>query len=163
MVHRAVRVGALFGLLTASSFAVRAATADPFQDANVVDEIGLARLAEEAGDAALSSLLRAPTPRQRALMAVRASPHARVPEALLAPLVQLACARDPALAPEAAHAAYQIASTLSASELGAHEALHADLRGALSAFACADAEPKPRADIAALLSQAASALKRLVN
>ncbi|MDB4985661.1 MAG: hypothetical protein JWN04_839 [Myxococcaceae bacterium] len=136
---------------------------DPFADADAIDELGVARVAEEAGDVTLRAYLLEPVPRQRALIAVRASVHARAPEALLEPLAKLACGRDPALAPEAARASYEIASRLAVDELSAREVLRGDLGAARTALQCVEEKPPPRADIVALLTQVRAALDVLLR
>ncbi|MDB4975505.1 MAG: hypothetical protein JWN48_3846 [Myxococcaceae bacterium] len=135
----------------------------PLRDGDAVDEIGLARIAEEAGDAQLAARILAPSPRQQALVAVRASLHARAPEALLPALAKLACGRDPVLAPEAARACFEIAAHLSADALARREVLRSDLRAARTALQCSERAPAPRADISAWLAQAGAALDALLR
>jgi len=98
--------------------------------ADRIDEIGCARSAHEVGDQGLLSALTTPTNREKTLVAVRAAPYAHAPEDLLVGLVELACGRDPSLAPEAALSLHTIADTLSARELSTREVLIADLRRA---------------------------------
>ena len=56
--------------------AVSAAATDPFRDCDPIHEIGLARLADEAGDAVLAAalVLGPEASRERALLAIRATP-----------------------------------------------------------------------------------------
>lgn len=155
--HLAVAALALLCTGTSSS------SYDPLGQGDALDEIGLARVADEAGDAALAAELGDPRRRARALVAARASLYARAPEALVPALAALACGRDPALAPEAGEALARIAGRLHASELSAREVLLDDLRAARRALACADAAPRPRADIVAQLAQLALALDALLR
>jgi hypothetical protein len=157
-------LGALFWLGALSLWpAGRAGAQDPFAQADAIDEISLARLAEERGDAALRARLRDTTQRTATLIAVRASPHARAPEALLVALAQLACGRDPVLAPEAARALFQSTARLSSSALSGREVLRSDLASARDALACSDKKPLPRADIRSLISHVRAALDALLG
>lgn len=133
---------------------------DPAQDLRT--EIGLARVAEELGDAELSARLGPASARLASLVAVRASPYARAPERQIAALAAHACGRDPLLAPEAAFALREIAERLRPSELAARESLRSDLEAARAALACVD-RPPPRADIAQALAELAAALERLLR
>ena len=126
-----------------------------------VGELGLARTAEELGDAALAARLLGPGSSVDKLLAVRASRYARAPEALLVPLAGLACGRDPQLAPEASFALLRIAEQLRPSELAVRESLRSDLQRAREALACAEAVPAPRADLVQQLTLAAALLGAL--
>lgn len=133
---------------------------DPLAYADVVSEIGLARLADDAGDATLTSWLKSSTRRDLQLVAVRATPHAFAPERLVPQLAPLLCGRDPVLAPEAGLALAQLAQSLRPSDLAVREASLGDVRAAREALQCAkDNEPALRADLvsAALLLDAALA------
>jgi len=130
---------------------------------SATDELDLARAAEEGGDARLVAALREPLVRQTAAWAARSAPHARAPEALIAPLARLACGRDPALAPEAAMALVRLSARLTPSELGAREVLQSDLRAAREALACVELKPLPRADVVVALAQLAATLDGLLR
>ncbi len=134
-----------------------------FEGGDLIEEIGLARLAEEAGDAHLAAHLADPNARQAALIATRASPYAHAPEALVPALAELACGRDPVLAPEAAHALHVVAERLAPVELAAREVLKSDLARARSALACAERDPSTRPDVALSLAELAAALDALVR
>jgi hypothetical protein len=162
MMLHARHLACLAALLLGST-PVQAGATDPLLSASLSDDLGLARLAEEAGDAWLLAHLVAPTARAEVLAAVLASPFARAPEGLLAPLATLACGRDPALAPAAARALFDATSRLSPAALSAREVLQADLRSARQALHCSETEPLPRADIRAFLAQAGSALDMLLR
>lgn len=162
-----LRTRTLVGALCAAGTAIRlgfaqAETPDPFREAEVVDAIGLARLADEAGDAALLRALRDPSSREHALIAARAAPNAHAPELLVPALVPLACGRDPVLAPEAAMAISAISARLLPSEVAAREVLLSDLRTMSVAVSSALKELKsPRPDILFALTEAASAFAGL--
>lgn len=144
------------GLLASGA---QALAADPLAQADLVSPIGLARLADEVGDASLTGWLKAPNRRDLTLVAVRATPFAFAPERLIVQLAPVLCGRDPVLAPEAGVAMAQIAERLQPSELAAREAAAYDLRKAREALGCVKQEPLPRADLvaAALLLDAALA------
>ncbi|HEX5657252.1 MAG TPA: hypothetical protein VFX59_08650 [Polyangiales bacterium] len=126
---------------------------DAFAFTDACDELSLARAAEAAGDTALTAALEAD--RYRAVLAIRASEHARAPELLIPALAAHACGRDPTLAPEAAAALRKLARRLTPSELADREALQRDLERARTSLHC---EHAPRADIAAALAELAAAL-----
>lgn len=128
-----------------------------------VDELDLARHADELGDARLRAALEDPSARPAAAWAARSAALARAPEALIPALARLACGRDPALAPEASHALRRIAERLTVSELAAREVLQTDLRDARHALACVAREPLPRADIVFELAQLGAALDALLR
>jgi len=136
---------------------------DPLASARAVDELDLARVAEDVGDARLLAALQEPQDRCAAALAARAAAHARAPEALIVPLAKLACGRDPALAPEAAHTLLVLADQLSAAQLGAREVLAHDLVAARQALACRAQKPLPRADIALALAQLGATLDALLR
>ena len=152
-----------------------AARGDALATARALDELDLARVAEDAGDARLLAALRAslapgatvpfdaPEDRQVAALAARAAAHARAPEALIVPLAKLACGRDPALAPEAAHALLLLADLLSPSQLVAREVLAQDLEQARRALDCVAQRPLPRADITIALAQLGAKLDSLLR
>ena len=140
----------------------RAREGDPFEDGDVVDEIALSRVAEEAGDTALAGRLRDPSGRQAALIALRASPHARAPESLVPLLSALACGRDPVLAPEAAAALFRMIGRLYPAQLSSREALSSDLRAAHESLSCSEKAPLPRADIVQTLLHVRAALDSLL-
>ena len=155
--------------LCASFVAAEPASAgnvDPFRDADPIHDIGLARLADEAGDAALAAAFgpedQGELPRERAVLAIRAAPFAAAPEQLIPGLLRVACGRDPDLAPEAACALTQIGEHLRPSELAAREVLNADLQRALEAVIAARGEAKAlRADIALGIDSLAANLRAL--
>jgi hypothetical protein len=145
-----------------------AGNVDPFRDADPIHEIGLARLAAEAGDSALAAALgpndAGDVPRERAVLAIRAAPFAAAPEQLIPALLELACGRDPNLAPEAASALQQIGEGLRPSELAAREVLNADLRRARDAVTTHRAKAKAlRPDIALAIDAVAADLSALVG
>lgn len=149
---------ALVVSLTLLATATRADSTDPLAHADVVSEIGLARLADEAGDAKLDSWLKSSTRRDLQLVATRATPYAFAPERLIPQLAPLLCGRDPSLAPEVGLALASIAQSLKPSEFAAREASMADVRAAREALRCVkEQEPAPRSDLvtAALLLDAA--------
>ncbi len=133
------------------------------REAAAVDELDLARAAADAGDARLRDALATPTAREQAALAARAAPHARAPEALVPALAKLACGRDPALAPEAGHALWQLSLRLSPTQLGAGEVLRQDLEQARLALGCAEHAPLPRADIVIQLAQLRATLDALLR
>jgi hypothetical protein len=155
---------ALVGAVSAGDF-------DPFRDADPIHDIGLARLADEAGDAALKAALtadpsaeKARPAREKALVAVRAAPHAAAPELLVPGLVALAVGRDPDLAPEASHALLLIAERLRPSELAAREVLQADLQRALQAVSQGRSTTKGgRADVMRELADFEALLASLIG
>jgi hypothetical protein len=142
---------ALGALLTAIATPARAG--DAFARTDPLDELSLARAAEAAGDAALIAAMQ--VGRYEALVAIRASVHAHVPEQLIAALAAHACGRDPTLAPEAAYALGRLAERLTPSELAQREALQSDLARARASLRC---DRPARADIAATLREVATAL-----
>jgi hypothetical protein len=140
-------------LVTLGVLGARAEGRDPFAHADLVDPIGVARLADEAGDFALREALTQAAQRERALSAVRAAVYAHAPEELIAPLLPLAIGRDPVLAPEAAMALLQIGQRLTPTELSTREALLSTLKEASQATRAAlDEARSPRADIRLALS-----------
>ncbi|MFT3922379.1 MAG: hypothetical protein QM778_07590 [Myxococcales bacterium] len=139
-----------------------AGNTDPFRESDGIHDTGLARLADEAGDASLGAALVPDAPRERALLAARAAPFAAAPEQLIPALAALACGRDPNLAPEAALALRLIGDHLRPSEMSAREVLQADLVRAREALESALGEAKAlRPDIARDLGSAAAALSAL--
>lgn len=74
---------------------VSAGGVDPFRDADPIHDIGLARLADEAGDSALAAALgpdeAGELPRERAVLAIRAAPFASAPRQFIIALLKLAC------------------------------------------------------------------------
>lgn len=139
------------------------ARADPFAQGDPTDEIGLARVAEEAGDHALKAHLANVQARLRALIAIRASRYAHAPEALVPGLAQLACGRDPVLAPEAAQALLAIAERLGPADLAAREVLRSELESARQALACAERERSTRPDIVLAFAELAATLDALLR
>lgn len=141
-----------------------AASAEPnLAHADVLSEIGVARIAEELGDAGIAGRLTADRPGRETLLAIRASPHVSAPEALVPALADLACGRHPVFAPEAAYALLRIGARLRPSELSARESLRSDLQRAHDALGCAARSPSPRPDIAQLLAQVAALLSGLLR
>jgi hypothetical protein len=132
-------------------------------DARAVDELDLARAAQDAGDARLKEALVDTSSRVASALAARAAPHARAPEALVPALAKLACGRDPALAPEAGHALWQLAQRLSPTQLSEGEVLRSDLEQARQALSCGELAPLPRADIAVQLAQLRATLDALLR
>lgn len=146
--------------------AASAGATDPFRDCDPIHDIGLARLADEAGDSVLAGALAqgGDSSRERALLAVRATPFAAAPEGLIPGLAKLACGRDPSLAPEAAAALAQIGERLRPSELAAREVLNADLRRALDALTAARSDARSlRPDIAHRLDSLVADLQALLG
>ncbi len=150
--------------------AVYAGVPDPFRDADAIHDIGLSRLADEAGDAALLSALsgeggpekQARPSRERTLLAIRAAPYAAAPELLVPSLVTLATGRDPDLAPEAAHALVAIAQRLRPSELSSREVLRADLARVLQAVVDTRGQARAvRGDVALALGALEASLRAL--
>lgn len=141
---------------------LRADSADPLAHADVVSTLGLARLADEAGDAQLATWLKTPGRRDLTLVAVRATPFAAAPERLIPALAPHLCGRDPVLAPESALALAQIAERLTPSGLAAREALLADVKQARAALGCVKAEGAPmRADLLATAQVVDAAFSQL--
>jgi hypothetical protein len=130
---------------------------------NVTDELALAQIADQAGDAVLAKAIAARGARGQGVVAARAAVHAAAPELLVPGLVELALSRDPALASEAAESLTAIFERLTPSELGKREVLLADLRTACEAFAKLSSAPAPRPDISAALTQAASRCQVLLK
>lgn len=124
-----------------------------FRADDPVSELGVARIADENGDATLRVALGGELGRAAQLLAVRASPYAYAPETLWGALVELACGRDPALAPEAAAALTASESRLAPSQLAEREVLVADLRALAPALACPTDTAAPRADIALAIAR----------
>jgi|GEM_PF-5275052 len=132
---------------------------DPFRDSDPIHDTGLARLADEAGDAAIAAALGPEGAREKALLAVRAAPFAQAPELLIPQLLGLALGRDPNVAPEAAQALRQIGLGLRPSDLAAREVLIVDLRRVRQAVREAQGSAKSvRADITRDLDLLASDL-----
>lgn len=156
--RRAVSVSFVWALLTS-----HVAADERLAMASASDEIALARVAEELGDPELLARLSGAGPRAERLVAIRASLHARAPEALVPALASIACGRDPALAPEAAFVLLRLVELLHPSDLALREVLKSDLGKAREALACAGSEPRPRADIGLALAHLAAALDRLVR
>lgn len=145
--------------LTCSASALAAAV-DLSAFADRIDAIGCARAAQEAGDAVLLSKLGASGSREVTLVAVRAAPYAHAPEDLVAGLVDVACGRDPNLAPEAAFSLHAIAQGLTQRELAAREVLLADLAKAEERVATG-CEHEPEADVAFALDVTKQRLQAL--
>lgn len=116
-----------FGLASIFAASAWATPVDLAMFADRIDAIGSARTAQEVGDGALLAALGAPGQREKALVAVRAASYAHAPEELMAPLVELACGRDPSLAPEAALSLHAVSERLTARELSLREVLLSDL------------------------------------
>jgi hypothetical protein len=152
----------LWPLLLIASIA-RADASEALRRDDVTDELALAQIADETGDAGLASAIAAHDARGQALVAARAAVHASAPELLVPALVTLALSRDPALAGEAAESLTAIFDRLTPSELGAREVLLADLRTACEAFQKASSAPAPRADILAALTQAEARCQLLLK
>jgi hypothetical protein len=158
------RLTALFaGALATLAFAVHAdAPRAELRADDPLSELGVARIADENGDALLVRASAGELGRAAALIAIRAAPYAAAPEALWAGLFAHACGRDPALAPEAAAALTRLEVRLDGAELGQREVLIADLQKARAALGCpADAAP-PRADLAAALGRFRARLDALL-
>jgi len=153
-------VGLLSGLCALSAASALAAGVDLSAFADRVDPIGCARAAHEAGDAAVLAQLRSGEAREARLVAVRAAPYAHAPEDLIAGLVELACGRDPNLAPEAALSLHAIAESLKPSELAAREVLLSDLAKAEERVA-QGCEQTPAADVVFALESAKLRLQAL--
>lgn len=130
-----------------------------FVRGDLLDALALARLAEEAGDPLLVEQLARADDRALSLIAVRASAYAAAPERVIPGLAALACGRDPALAPEAAHAMDALSERLSPTALALREVLRDDLVDAKRALACGAALPTPRADIAASIAALSARLE----
>jgi hypothetical protein len=136
---------------------------DPLAHADIVSTQGLARLADEAGDARLLAWLKTPDRRDLTLVAVRAAPFAAAPERLVPALAVYLCGRDPVLAPESGQALVQIAERLTPSGLALREALLADVSEARSALACAKGDEAPiRPDLLARALLVEAALSQLL-
>jgi hypothetical protein len=155
------RAIALLVGLTVCGLVVRAAAGDGFARTDATDELALARAAAGEGDVALAQRLAVGAPRYEALLAIRASAHARAPELLIPALAALACGRDPALAPEAALGLRKL--ELSPAGLAERETVRGDLERARQALACADRKPLPRADIVSALHQLSAQLELLLK
>lgn len=150
------------GLGASAGSGVRADGPDPFAQADVVDAIGLWRLADEAGDLALGEALKPGVARERALAAIRAAAYSHAPEQLIASLLPHALGRDPVLAPEAALALVQIGQRLTPADLAAREVLLSTLDEARKATQAALEEARsPRADIRLCLEALLAALTEL--
>jgi hypothetical protein len=141
---------------------VHADATDPLRRDDVSDELSVARVADEAGDAALLKALAQGAARDLALVAARAAAHADAPELLVPRLVELAKGRDPALAPEATASLLAIFERLRPSELAAREVLLADLRRACDALAAAT-EVSMRPDLALALGFSAARCAELLG
>lgn len=138
----------------------RAELDDPIGQADLISTIGLARVADEAGDARLLGWLKAQGRRDLSLVGVRAAPFAYAPERLVPELARLLCGRDPVLAPESAYALAQIAERITPAAVELREAAIADFASARAALACArEHEPPVRPDLSktALVLEAALA------
>jgi hypothetical protein len=121
-----------------------------------------AREAQRAGDGAvLATLADAAASRVDELEAVRRARWLRMPELALEPLARLAAGRDPALAPEAAFVAHEIATSLDPLTLEAHEVALASLATARDALRALGRDGTARPDIRALASSAASHIDAL--
>jgi hypothetical protein len=123
----------------------------------------LARAAAREGDPALRARLKPGAPRYEALLAVRASEHARAPELLIPALASLACGRDPTLAPEAAFVLRKLAGQLTVSQLAERETLRSDLQRAREALACRERTPRARPDIVSSLHNLSAQLELLLK
>ncbi len=150
MLRTRTPVFVLFLALTAMGTGA-VADADPFRDADPISDIGLARLADEAGDSVLAAALSASDARERTLLALRSAPFAAAPEQLIPLLVPLALGRDPQLAPEAAWALAAIGEGLRPSGLAAREVLLSELSTASKAIEQIKEARVVRADITANL------------
>jgi hypothetical protein len=158
------RPNSVFGVgLLLLALPLRADGGDPLAHADVVSTLGLARLADEVGDAQLLAWLKTPSRRDLTLVAVRATPFAAAPERLVPALAPHLCGRDPVLAPESALALAQIAERLTPSNLAAREALIADLKEARAALGCAksDGAPAIRPDLLATVQIVDAAFSQL--
>jgi hypothetical protein len=147
-----MRPGLVVLPLLAFSVLARADALEPLRRDDAVDDIALGRLAAEAGDATLASVLEGGGGRDLAVAAIRASVHAHAPEALVPALVKRAVSRDPQLSDEASAALTALFERLNADELASREVLLADLKTACAGFDALDAAPKPRADLAQALA-----------
>ena len=132
-----------------------------------IHDIGLARLADEAGDSVLCGELwpesAGCSPRTHAFWRPGHAPRGGSRTAVPA-LVTVACGRDPNLAPEAAAALGRIGERLRPSELAAREVLNVDLRGALSALTTARGQAKAlRSDIAQRIDSLVADLKAVLG
>ena len=128
--------------------------------ADRIDPIGCARAAHEAGDLGVMSQLASDASREALLVAVRAAPYVHAPEELVVSLVELACGRDPSLAPEAALSLHAIAERLTPSELAAREVILADLAKAEERVG-QGCEHAPAADVVFALEEAKLRLQAL--
>ena len=95
------------------------------------DALELARSVDRVGDARVLAALEADASRRDQLVAIRAAPFLRAPEAALSRLVGFARGRDPQLAPAATVALLRIARILTAHDLVAREARSEPLRQVL--------------------------------
>jgi hypothetical protein len=122
---------------------------DPVGQADIISTQGVARVADEAGDARLVSWLKQGARRDLAAIALRASPFAHAPERLVPALAGFLCGRDPVLAPESAHALLQIVDRITPDGAASREADLADFAAARKALECARQEqPALRPDLA---------------
>ncbi|HEX6245897.1 MAG TPA: hypothetical protein VFZ61_33460 [Polyangiales bacterium] len=138
----------LAGGLALLAGSVRADLADPIAQADVISTIGVARVADEAGDPRLVEWLGTAARRDLITVAVRASPFAHAPERLVPQLAQLLCGRDPLLAPESAHAMAAIAERITPSRVALREGAVADFTAARKALECVREQAAPvRADL----------------
>jgi hypothetical protein len=154
IVSRVIALGAL------SATIAHAELTDPVGQADIISIQGVARVADEAGDARLASWLKQGTRRDLAAIALRASPFAHAPERLVPALASILCGRDPVLAPESAHALWQISERITPDGVAAREADLADFSAARKALECArQDQPALRPDLtkAALVLDAALA------
>lgn len=147
-------------LVALSATVAHAELTDPVGQADVISTQGVARVADEAGDARLSGWLKQGARRDLAAIALRASPFAYAPERLVPALAGFLCGRDPVLAPESAHALLQIAERITPDGVTSREAALADFTAARKALECArQDQPALRPDLtkAALVLDAALA------
>ncbi|MFM2420071.1 MAG: hypothetical protein RL385_4794 [Pseudomonadota bacterium] len=154
--------------LLVSSLAGSLARADaaPLRDLladDLVSELGVARVADDAGDQALQGALGGSSGRHTTLVAVRAAAYAHAPEQLWPLLVTLACGRDPVLAPEAALSLRRGVLRTGASDLARREVLLSDLRAVRSKLGCAEGTPRLRQDIALALHELSAHVDRLLT
>jgi hypothetical protein len=142
------------------------ADAPPLRDLladDLVSELGVARVADDAGDQALRDALAGSSGRHNTLIAVRAAAYAHAPEQLWPLLVTLACGRDPVLAPEAALSLRSSVLRTGENDLARREVLLSDLRAVRSKLGCAEDTPRLRQDIALALRELSAHVDRLLT
>jgi hypothetical protein len=130
---------------------------------DLVSEIGVARVADDAGDQALKTALAGHAGRHTTLIAVRAAAYAHAPEQLWPLLVKLACGRDPVLAPEAALALRRSLQRMGPSDLARREVLLSDLRALRPQLSCPENTPHRRQDIELALRELVAHVDRLLT